>query len=265
MLVLMGIWIAIPFMDSQMRLERLGIRKMWLWTMLFFPLVAMWVVSLFHPVYVVGRYDLAAFPAFTLLIGLAFAKLQNAKKAGMLLAISAALIFLVPIAVKLVRYYQVPALGISNWPSARVTAESLDRSVYNDDVVVFTDLRGLPVLYYLNRRGYVWNGRRCTHTTTDRQFGCRMFPVETERTPGIYRPERVLQSSVAARDDLQDFLLDLPGPDGVLWVVFSRSTFAQGHLTLPEPDRFLALELKHAGFFFLADMNSTLGIFPYGR
>jgi hypothetical protein len=267
LLLLLGIWIAIPWMDQRLEIPGVSARKGWLWTMLLFPLAALWLISLVKPAYVVGRYDMVAFPAFTLLIGLALTKLQRLRRAGLALTLSVTVALLLPIGVKLVGYYKMPPMGLLSQPSARLTAGLLAAQVGNDDLVVFTGLRGLPVVYYLSRLGYQWTDGKCRAATTGRQFGCRMFPRETEHAPGGYNVDRVLHAPEAIRDDLEEFLHDLPQPGGVVWVVFNIVRFSQGRLEVSEPDVLLVNELKGMGFLVPANANryGTLGVLPFMR
>ncbi len=248
-LSLLGIWIAVPWGDQNVGLPWLGKRKAWLGLLLGFPLGALWLVSYFHtPVYVVGRYDLVAFPAFPLLLGLALRKTERVRGAGRALAPLAALVLLVPIAAKLFLYYQAPSSGEARTRGdARATAQLLHQSVEEGDVVVFTGLRGLPVLYYLSRLGYRWEERECRRTSTERRFTCRMYPREMELNPGAYDLRRVAHSVSAIRDDLQDFLRTLRPHRGTLWIAFGAGRVSEGRLQLPPVDTHLVEEVQRLG------------------
>ena len=240
---LLGIWVAIPWGEKQLGLPWLARRKAWLWTLLFFPLATLWLVSFYRPLYVAGRYDLVAFPAFIILLGFALAKIQTIKEIGPILACLVALILFIPIGTKLYLYYQVPPL-----PDAQPTAKLIDANVKNGDVVVFTRLRGLPVLYYLHRLGYQWKEGSCENRATGRRFACRAFPREAEEDPRFYDPDRVLNSSEEARKDVQDFMTTL-GPARAFWVAFHSSNFSMGRLEVPTPDSLLVEELERLGFY----------------
>src|SRR5262249_44809835 len=77
LLGLLAVWVAIPWADGNMRVPWLGRRKVWLWSWLALPLAALWVISFYRPLYIVGRYDMIAFPAIALVVGLALTKLQR--------------------------------------------------------------------------------------------------------------------------------------------------------------------------------------------
>src|SRR4029077_4232837 len=90
---------------------------------------------------------------------------------------------------KLFVYYQIPSPA-----TAEPTAQAIHSVVKDGDVVVFTGMRGLPVLYYLRRLGYQWREGYCNDLVNGKRFSCRMFPRESEQTPAAYDAQRVLNS-----------------------------------------------------------------------
>jgi hypothetical protein len=256
---LLGLWVTVPWGDQNVGVPDLGKRKAWLGLLLFLPLGLLWLGSAYKPVYVVGRYDLVAFPAYPLLLGLALSKVQRVKTVGPVVAPIVALLLLLPIGSKLFRYYQAPSAG-----DAEATAQVLHAGVPDGDVVVFTGLRGLPVLYYLGRLGYRWDAGECREARAGRRFGCRMYPRETEQMPGVLDARRVLASPDAVRADVQDFVGALPPRGSAVWVAFASSAFSQGRLVLPEPDVVLARELLQLGLKF-SPVEVPLSIFRFRR
>lgn len=257
--ILLGLWVAMPWGDACLGVPRLGRRKAALWALLLGPLMLLWVVSFWKPLYVAGRYDLVGFPVFPLLLGLAFAKLQCACVSRRWIVPAAALALLVPVGVKLALYYS-PSKRDAH-PTAVATAQALHAQVANGDVVVFTDLRGLPVLYQLNRLGCRWQGGYCQ--TDSRRFACRMFPRETEATPAIYDPQRVLNDPHAVYEDVRE-ILSMLLPAGSVYVVFGNYAVAQGQLAVARVESLLVAELQHAGFQAVA-ADTALGMIHYRR
>ncbi len=242
---LLGILLValVPWGEGRLAIPRLVRRKVWLTGLLFLPLLAMWLASYYKPIYTVGRYDMVAFPAYSLLVGLGLAKIQSVPRCGKWLAPAAALLLLGVLAVKLGIYYQTSART-----RFRSTAAALHQYVENSDVVVFTELRGLPVIYYLGRLGYTWSGGVCEHSVSGRRFGCRMFPTETEHSPALYTPERVLRSRDEVRKDLQVFLGDMGERENSFWLILSKWWQTLTGVKLFEPDSLLVEELKREGF-----------------
>ncbi len=260
LLFLLGIWILVPWGDAGLGIPDLGKRKAWLASSLFLPLAVLWLTSLHTPVYVVGRYDLVAFPMYPVLVGLGLAKVQAIKRAGVILAPLVGFLLLVPIGTKLfLSYYIAPPKG-----DAEVTAKTIHMGVRKGDVVVFTGLRGVLVLAYLSRFGYRWEGRVCQNKVANRQFGCRMYPRETETTPGGHDPSRVLASFEAVREDVLEFIKALDPDLGELWVVFMAGDFNHWPFVLPEEDARLFRELLGLGMKPLR-IEDARGIFAFQR
>ena len=223
-LMLLGVWVAVPWMDNRLQIPELQTRKAWVWAMLAFPLAALWLISEFiTPLYIVGRYDFIAFPAYVLLVGLALAKTQAIDRVGPMLVLILSTCVFVPIGVKLIGYYD--RLGVPSYPSARAIGHVLGAHVQDGDVVVFTGLRGVRLRYYLSRLGIDWRGAACRESLTGRSFACRMYPRETERHPAMYDAHRVMASSDAVQDDAQDFVSGLNGPHNTVWVVMQQGDF----------------------------------------
>jgi len=248
LLLLLGTWVALPWGDSRLGVPWLEKRKAWLGMLLFLPLVALLLVSFYKPVYMIGRYDMVAFPAYALLIGLALAKVQQIKTAGPVLASIVALALLIPIGTKLVLYYQAPSDG-----SAQATAGILHASVDNGDVVVLTGAGGLTPLYYLYRLGYRWEEKQCRNELADRNFSCRFFPRDYELpyfTVGA-DPSRGLKPIGAIQEDVQDYLRPLRSRTGGIWVVLGSYIYVEGQLIGSKNDLYLLKELSRSGLRFV--------------
>ena len=245
-LLSLALWVAIPWADEHLRISGLRQRKACLWTMLLFPLATLWLISAFvTPIYHVGRYDFIAFPAYGLLVGLAMAKAQALRKIGPLLALCLALGFALPIGVKLTRYYDASA--VAKYPSARAIAKLLEAEVKEGDVVVFTGFRGVRLHYYLGQLGIEWRGGACHDSVTGRNFGCRMFPRETEQHPAVYDAEPVMASPDAVRDDIDAFVSGLDKPDSVMWLVLQQGNFNQADPGLLGMLQQMGFQLTQAG------------------
>src|SRR5262249_5443439 len=98
-------------------------------------------------------------------------------------------------------------------PSNRATARFLAEQAKPGDAVVLSQLRGVPILYYLHRLGLRWEHGECVHEGTGARFVCRLFPPEDERWLGM--PADPLPVSSFARS----MVVSLRGSDNVLWVL----------------------------------------------
>jgi len=252
-LCLLGILAAIPYCESHLGIPWLRKRKIWLWITLFLPLLVLWLISFIKPLYVVGRYDMVAFPVFPLIVGLAVTKLQSSKSFGLLLAVGLFTLYVIPLVTKQVQYYHATATT-----SAKDSAFALHTYVQNGDVVVFTGLRGLSIIYYLYQLGYQWNDKQCLNQNVGRHFACRMYPQTTEKSPAVFDPSHVENFPHNVQKEIHDFMNNLQGQDNNLWVVFD--------LPLHKADVLFIKEVEALGFqaFILRD-NKAVGIFQYRK
>ncbi len=247
-LIFLGIILFRTRGEERLGIPDLGARKEWLAALLSLPLAALWLISWVKPIYVVGRYDILAYPAFPLLLGLALAKLQRIN--GRLVVGLTASALLLPVLVKLHFYYNV-----GDARQARHMAFILDHELRNGDVVLFTGLRGLPVLYEMSRTGYSWQNGFCSNADKGLQFYCRMYPRISEQTPAATNTERLLGSLETAMSELGDYLPKLNLKTGTLWLVlYGRSD--RGRLQIPQADQLLLRELSAGGFEEVPDGRS---------
>ena len=238
-----------------------GRRAAMLWGFLFFPLVVLWTISWAKPMYLAGRYDQLALPAVPLLLGLGLGKLQAAPRFGPALAAVAALGLLIPMATKLFLYYRQPAAVAEQ---SRITAETLVKRAADGDLVVFTDLRGYPVVYQLSRLGYRVREGACESRSSAKRFACRMFPRELGPLPTQRDVDRVANAPEVIRADLEEYLSAL-GPSGqAVYIVLGTYSTSGEVFSVPRDDALLLQQLQQLGFR-PDSLDSGLGIVAYRR
>ena len=206
------------------------------------PVLVLWVVSFVKPIYLVGRYDQLALPAFVLLMGCGLARLQRTAPR---LAVALVLAYFVPIGVKLWLYYGVPSVDVAY---SKPVAAAIERAVHDDDALILTDYRAYTVLYELHRLGYRVDDGVCTGRVT---FACSMF----------------LPSEARGRSDDIDALVEgyTHGGDHVrtrALVAFGRFATEGGSFQVPEDDAHLVENLAAKGYR-LVGYDSQLGIAEY--
>jgi len=262
-LAMLGICAAVRWGDRALAIPRLKRLKVWLWTLLLFPLAVMWMLSFVKPSYIVGRQDILVSPAYALLVGFALAKLQAAGRIGWVLTPVAVLALFIPIGVKLALYYQTASIKAS--PGEAQTAAALDQFVKNGDVVVLSGMRSLEVLYYLHRRGYRWEAGQCSAAAGSRQFGCRLLPLTYERSLG-YDPRVNQRVSDSAGEISPGLLGTMDGQNGSLWMVLDAGAFAHSRTQEPEFLSVLADELSQRGFALAeTSIEGAPGILQFRR
>ena len=241
-LALLWLWALLPWGESRMRIPDCTRRKAWLCGLVFLPLMTLWLASLWKPYYVVGRYDLVAFPAYLLILGFALAKLQSLARIGPALAAAAALVLLAVLGAKLDLYYRAPSGPVA--PSARATARAIDAAVGPGDLIVLTPWRGISVNYYLRRLGYRRFHEVCENPETGRAFLCAIVPSSDESMVLDFdHMDRVAFSLEAARADLRTLLARIDPTRHSVWV--ERRSGPGDWLVV---SRMISEELARAGF-----------------
>jgi hypothetical protein len=257
----LGLWLAGPWGNANLAVPRSGRRAGLLWLLLLCPLVTLWTISFVRPVYLVGRYDQLAFPAFPLLLGFGFGKLQAVRRSGPPLAAVAAGVLLVPVAVKLLLFYRQPPY---NREKARVTAEFVTQKVENGQLVLFTDLRGYPVVYQLHRLGYRSENGWYENPASGRRFLCRMFPRELGPAPAGGDAERIANAPDVVWGDLQEDLAAIGPSVQAAYVVLGSYVVSGAAFSVPREDGLLLEQLGQLGFSLVA-FDPGLGVGEYRR
>lgn len=217
------------------------------------PLAVLWLASaLGKPLYLVGRYDLVAFPAVPLLIGLGVSQLLALPRGRIAAAVLGAALAL-PMGWKLWGYYQAPAPTDDT-----VTAELLARHLVAGDRVVLTGTRGPRVLWELILLGTEWDRVSCRRG--DLAFGCDFFPTELAHELSARVPDqnRVRGSPEAIRADARKLLGALP-PGASLWLVVGNTRLVGSQVRLGEQEEALLRELT-AGGLHLAPFAEGMSI-----
>jgi 4-amino-4-deoxy-L-arabinose transferase-like glycosyltransferase len=226
--------------DGGSRVPRVKI-SLWLWISLLFPLLTLWAISFYHPVYVVGRYDILAFPAYALLLATGWSHIRNFEKGGPLFAALLTLALFLPVGVKVVNYFSVPPDGYS-----RPTVRALRQYVRNQDVLVLTRERAEMTIYYLTRVGYRWKDGMCSDAAGEHKFICLIFPPES--LSGVSSGTDTRQLSRTVEEWSQKLVSHLHSTDGVLWLVVQGDIFSKDELETMGPLSSLVKLLESAGF-----------------
>lgn len=249
----------VPWADRTLGVAWVGRRKVWLISLVCLPLLLLLGISWMQPLYAVGRYDLIGFPAYPILLALGMAKLQRVPRYGPWLAYAVALCLIGIICAKLLLYYRtsVPA----ERSNARATAAFLDEHIASGDVVVFTGLRGGPVIYYLERIGYDWRSGRCIHREGQRHFGCRIFPRKIEAHIGTYAPA---DSPDQIAQEARSLVQELQEEDSGLIVALGQGRVTREMFQLVDDDRLLMKELAALGYSQVR-LNASLNLLNFRK
>jgi 4-amino-4-deoxy-L-arabinose transferase-like glycosyltransferase len=206
------------------------------------PVLALWLVSFVKPIYLVGRYDQLALPAFVLLMGCGFARVRRTAPR---LAVALLLAYFVPIGVKLWLYYVVPSLDVAY---SKPVAAAIERAVRDDDALILTDYRAYTVLYELHRLGYRVDDGVCAGRVT---FACRMF-LPREARGGSDDIDVLVEGYTHDGDHVRTRAL----------VAFGRFAIENGSFQVPEDEALLVGKLAAKGYR-LVGYDTQLGIAEY--
>jgi len=205
------------------------------------PVLALWLVSFVKPIYLVGRYDQLALPAFVLLMGCGLAQVRTAPR----LAVALLVAYFVPIGVKLWLYYAVPSVDVAY---SKPIAAAIERTIRDDDALILTNYRAYTVLYELHRLGYRVDDGVCTGRVT---FACSMFlPSEARR--GTDDIEAIVEGYTHEGGHVRARAL----------VAFGRFAIENGGFQVPEDDAHLVENLA-ARRYRLTGFDAQLGIADY--
>ncbi len=219
------------------------------------PLLCLWLVSLVHPVYAPGRYDLIAYPGFLLLVGQAVAAATSApERIQRWLACVATGVLALAVTAKDWRYFTAPA----DADPGREVAQRLATAVPSGDTVILCGAVGLPVLVHLYDDGFVWSAGRCRSARLGVEFGCRLLPPTLEVAPAaVSRYLQALEDGSLV-GELRHMVQAAP-PSGI-WLVLGQELRGAGlSPAMVETGRDLFGVLHDAGYEFVAG-EAQLGI-----
>jgi len=244
-LLVIGTVAVLPYADSRLGIAFLCRRKAWLVSALLLPLLALWAGSyLIKPLYSVGRYDMVAFPAFLLFMGLGLTKCVRMPRVGVVVGPIIGALLLSVMAAKLMRYYTAGNAHIS----ARAVASWIGTTARSGDVVVVSREFGLPVRYFLTQKGYQCGSGYCRDERGNR-FAYRQYPLEMEKYPLGRHLARVRGSRAEVQKDLRQLLEPLARPDGAVWLITRIEAISEdGKWLVPGIENDLGEELVRVGF-----------------
>ncbi|MDH3464709.1 MAG: glycosyltransferase family 39 protein [Gammaproteobacteria bacterium] len=232
---LFSLTVVLLFSIWRCRLENADVRARFLQSILlvFVPLLLLLGVSFFRPIYIVGRYDLVAFPAFVIWLGFALSLITSRKHGvsifGAILIVCA---LVSPITVKLINYFEFESRS-----EADQIARQIIDAAEHDDLFVMVGPSVVRLVYYLRTNGIKWEDGVCRSTTSDQEFRCRMLPLGLEVAPAA-----VQRYYLAARDgwlirDIEQVISEADYPRRVRLVFMEAKRNQSGSLAFPAETR----------------------------
>lgn len=202
------------------------------WLMIAFllgPLFLMWGYSIsVRPIYLVGRYDIVALPAFCMLAGWGLSRWVKSESSTWLRLRSIVVIVLLGVAwiATLVPYYQ--GLNSPRFIRSSLSAAFLADKMQSGDALVYLGLRRSRLEYALRRRGF----------TPSRQAS---FPAELDRHPAWISPEDMMSRVEDLRQEGLNFskaLHQYAGAERRVWIATAGDKTINRLLMEPLSQRF---------------------------
>lgn len=175
--------------------ENLKSAKLYLLVNLFVPLLLPYAISFVKPIYLVGRYDVIAFPFYAVLISIGIMKLARFAWVGL------AVVGLLA-SYSLGRYYTKPVSTFN-----KETVRYLARSAKEGDVVVSVGLRLCPLEYYMRRQ--------------DANFKVIAFPASIREHPGWLDFRQTEDQLVGEAERVEESARTASLPGRPVWVVIT--------------------------------------------
>ena len=243
---LFSLTVVLLFSIWKVRLENADVRMRFIQIMLlvFVPLLSLLGISFFRPVYIVGRYDLVAFPAFVILLGCALSLItqRNNGVSNFRIIVVVCTLF-APLAVKLVNYF-----GFESQSSVEQIASRIADSAVRDELLVMTGPSVIQLLYYLRVNGIEWKDGVCRSTTSNQQFGCRMIPLSLEVAPAAVQRYYFAARNDKLTEDVAQVISDADKPQRVRLIFMEAKTTQSGSLVLPEEARRVLQQTVDSGY-----------------
>jgi len=245
--VLLTMLFSILYIYSWMHLKRQSVQNR-----LFFieasafvvlPLLALLVITIFlRPVYVPGRYDLIAYPAFLLLLASMLSMISNTATVNIRNTVAGTiLVFCALLSGKIIAYQ-----SSRPYQAAEARVSAIVDNIADGDGLLVASPRAVQIWYYLHLAGF----DRVTNVCSGpgKAFVCRLFPQNLEPAPALQtRYQDVYQRTDEQAFNISYFLDQLEHTARVFLIV-DQLTLEQGNLELDPVGYKILQNLVRAGY-----------------
>lgn len=209
------------------------------------PLFALVAVSLtYEPAYVVGRYDLIAYPAFLLLtacmLHILTGKHDNAYKWS-----NAAVITLFVLLIGTATLRDIAYLSTPPYKGMKSDVTVVLDTVHNGDGLLVANPDAILVWYYLQAHGINRTGDVCVGP--HKHFICRLFPEDMEQAPALQERYARLYKDPKWSSNVGYFLNDLTS-NSRIELLLRKIDINRGKMSLTPVGYRLVETLLHDGY-----------------
>lgn len=210
------------------------------------PLLGLLIASLLlTPVYVVGRYDMIAYPAFLVLAGCMMHILLHWRQSGAAVPYRAAMavlffLFIFAQAYKVMAYKHTAPFG-----SLKPHVDAMLDRVHDGDGLLIATPNATLIWYYMHAAGYNRHGDQCMGH--GKRFTCRLFPKRFEQAPASQDRYLGLYHTNRPSFNIDYFLNELSARSGVV-LVLEHVELKGKNIELDPVGLKLVTELVKAGY-----------------
>lgn len=208
------------------------------------PLFALIIISsVITPVYVVGRYDLIAYPAFLLLTGSVIHSLLNTRNGVSKLFLNSFMLVVFCVLITVNLYQVLIYKNATPYHSLVTDGKKILSTLNNDDGLLIASPNAIEILYYLHLQGIHKKNEQCNYD--QKYFKCRLFPKNLEEAPALLDRYTNLPINDKQTFNINYFLDDL-SPDSQIVLILDSFKY--------EEDQFI---LGPVGFGLLSSLTAS--------
>ena len=179
------------------------------------PLLGLLIASLLlTPMYVVGRYDLIAYPAFLVLVGCIMHILLHWRQSGAAVPYRVAMAVLFSLFIFAQAYKVMAYKHTAPYGSMKPHVDAMLDRVHDGDGLLIATPNATLIWYYMHAAGYNRHGDQCMGR--GKRFTCRLFPKRFELAPASQDRYLNLYHTNRPSFNIDYFLNDLTARSGVV-------------------------------------------------
>jgi 4-amino-4-deoxy-L-arabinose transferase-like glycosyltransferase len=210
------------------------------------PLLGLLTASLLlTPMYVVGRYDMIAYPAFLVLVGCMMHILLHWQRPSSAVPYRVAMAGLFSLFIAAQAYKVMAYKFTAPYGSMKPHVDAMLERIHDGDGLLIADPDATLIWYYMHAAGYNRHGDQCMGH--GKRFTCRLFPKRLEQAPASQ--DRYLSLYHTNRPSFNiDYFLDELTPRSSVVLMLAHVNLKGDEIELDPVGLKLVTELVNAGY-----------------